>query len=443
MNLWKDTYLTKRFFTALLVVIGLFVLGHLFPVIKDLAFLLLALLSALLLIDLFLLFRSRKGFFAHRECSQKFSNGDENPVDIYLQSRYNHPIWVEVIDEIPHQFQRRDLSFKLQLRPGEEKVLKYELRPVKRGSYEFGAVNVFVKNQLGLAARRYRFSQDQEVAVYPSYVQMRQYELLAISHELTMSGIKKIRRIGSNREFEQIEKYIPGDDYRSINWKATARKNELMVNHYQDERSQNVYSLIDKGRMMKMPFDGLSLLDYAINASLVISNIAMRKGDRPGLISFQHQVSSIVPASARNRQMQQIMEQLYNEKTSYLESDLSMLYAQVRRRINQRSLLLLFTNFESIHSLKRQLPYLKMMARQHLLVVIFFENTEVRSLAQQPASGLEEIYTKGIAEQLLYEKKLIVKELASHGIQSVLTAPKDLSVNTINKYLELKARGLV
>lgn len=425
------------------LVVIMLILGYVFPGLQDVGYVLLGILTILLLVDLLMLYRVRKGVLARRECSHKFSNGDENPVDIYLENRYPQAIKLEVIDELPPQFQKRDLSFKLQMAGGENKVLHYELRPVKRGSYHFGAVNLFVNSALGLVSRRYRFSQDEKVTVYPSYVQMRQYELLAISNELTMSGIKKIRRIGSNREFEQIERYIPGDDYRSINWKATARKNALMVNHYQDERSQNVYALIDKGRAMKMPFEGLSLLDYAINASLVISNIALHKGDRPGLITFQHRISSVVPASSRNRQLHLIMEQLYNEKTSYLESDLSMLYAQIRRRINQRSLLLLFTNFESIHSLRRQLPYLKMLSRQHLLVVIFFENTEVKSLARKPAKGLEAIYGKGIAEQLLYEKKLIVKELAAHGIHSVFTAPQDLSVNTINKYLELKARGLV
>ena len=281
------------------------------------------------------------------------------------------------------------------------------------------------------------------VPVYPSYIQMRKYELMAISNRLTEAGIKKIRRIGHNMEFELIKEYVSGDDYRTINWKATARKPSLMVNHFQDERSQQVYSLIDKGRVMQMPFHGLSLLDYAINASLVISNIAIKKSDKAGLITFQDKIGSTLPAGKRSGQMMKIMEVLYNQKTAYRESDFSVLFTHVRRKITQRSLLLIFTNFESIYGLHRQLHFIKSMAMQHLVVVIFFENTEVTKLIQQPADELRAIYHKAIAEKFSYEKKLIVRELQKYGIQALLTRPENLTVDTINKYLELKARGMI
>jgi uncharacterized protein (DUF58 family) len=314
---------------------------------------------------------------------------------------------------------------------------------VKRGEYSFGAVNVLLSSPLKLFSRRFRFSADKLVPVYPSYIQMRKYELMAISHRLTDTGIKKIRRIGQNQEFELIKEYVAGDDFRTVNWKATARKSRLMINQYQDERSQQVYSLIDKGRVMQMPFNGMTLLDYAINATLVISNIAIKKSDKAGLITFQDRIGSMLPAARLNNQMAAIQEILYNQKTAFLETDFSVLYSRIRRSISQRSLLLLFTNFESIHSLHRQLPYLNNLARTHLLVVIFFENTELKEAIEEPAENLKEIYYKAIAERFSYEKKLIVKELQKHGIQSILTAPEKLTINTINKYLELKARNLI
>jgi len=192
-----------------------------------------------------------------------------------------------------------------------------------------------------------------------------------------------------------------------------------------------------------MPFEGMSLLDYAINASLVISNIAIKKGDKAGVITFQNKVNSILPASARNMQLNLILENLYKQKTAYKESDFSQLYISLKRKVTQRSLMLLYTNFVSLSSLQRQLVYLRKIRQQHLLVCIFFENTEVKQLIETKADNLEEVYTKGIAEQLAYEKKLIVKELKAHGIHTILTAPNDLTVNTINKYLELKSRGLI
>jgi uncharacterized protein (DUF58 family) len=443
MKILRDLFLNNRLFWAVGLIVSVFIItfvvsgGYFIPKILFFVFL------TVLVTDLILLFRVKRGLSGNRSLSDKLSNGDENEISIYLENFYTFTTSLRVFDEIPHQFQLRNLEFHLRLDAGDRQVVKYHLRPVKRGEYSFGAVNVLVSTPLELVSRRFRFSANKLVPVYPSYIQMRKYELMAISHRLTDTGIKKIRRIGHNQEFELIKEYVAGDDFRTVNWKATARKSRLMVNQYQDERSQQVYSLIDKGRVMQMPFNGMSLLDYAINATLVISNIAIKKSDKAGLITFQDRIGNMLPAGRRNNQMSAIQEVLYNQKTAFLETDFSVLYNQIRRSISQRSLLLLFTNFESIHGLHRQLPYLINLSRIHLLVVIFFENTELTAVIEQPAETLKEIYYKAIAERFSHEKKLIVKELQKHGIQSILTAPEKLTINTINKYLELKARNLI
>ncbi len=443
MRVVQALYLNSRLFLAVAVIVTGFILSF---IAGDFIFFPKALFYlgiAIALTDFVLLFRTRKGLHGYRVTPEILSNGDENEIRIHLENFYPFTIHLTVFDEIPHQFQRRDLNFNLIIAPGGNKVITYSLRPVKRGEYSFGTVNVFIRSPIAFLSRRFEFSGEKLVPVYPSYIQMRRYELMAISNRLTEAGIKRIRRIGQNMEFELIKEYVSGDDYRTINWKATARKSHLMVNHYQDERSQQVYSLIDKGRVMQMPFNGMSLLDYAINASLVISNIAIKKSDKAGLITFQDKIGSVVAAGKMNSQMSRILKVLYNQKTAYRETDFSMVYSHVRRKITQRSLLLLFTNFESIYGLQRQLPYLRSLAHQHLLVVIFFENTEVTSFLFKPADDLKEIYHKGIAEKFTYDKKLIVKELNRHGIQAMMTTPEHLTVNTINKYLELKSRGMI
>jgi len=440
---FRSYYLTNRFYQALGGVIALFLLSYGIPSLFPFAEIATYILMVAVVGDSLALFIKNRLISAERSTAEKFSNGDENAVKIVVESTYNFPVHITLIDELPEQFQMRDQSFEAKLEPFSPITFNYNLRPVKRGVYEFGVMNVFVSSRLGLVQRRYEEGKNAEVAVYPSFVQMRKYELLAISNQLKEFGIKKIRRIGNNMEFEQIKNYVSGDDYRKVNWKATARKNHLMVNQYQEEKSQHVYSAIDKGRMMQQPFEGLSLLDYAINASLAISNIALKKGDKAGVVTFQQKVNSVLPSSSRNMQLNLILEHLYKQKTAYKESDFGRLYATLRRKVNQRSLILLYTNFESLSSMQRQLSSLQKIARQHLLVCIFFENTEVDELIHSPAKDLEEVYTKGIAEQLVYEKKLIVKELKAHGIQTVLTRPQDLTVNTINKYLELKSRGLI
>lgn len=443
MNLIRNLYLHSRFYRMVVVIICLFIASYFVSPLFAVSSILFYSLILLTLLDIIVLFRNRRGVHGARFTPDKLSNGDENELRIYLENFYPFRIDMKVMDEIPHQFQKRDMAMELTLNSKEKRVLSYSLRPTKRGEYNFGAVNAYITSPFKLAARRYRFSEGKIVPVYPSYIQMRKYELMAISNNLTELGIKKIRKIGHNMEFEQIKDYVAGDDFRTINWKATARRSQLMVNNYQDEKSQQVYSLIDKGRVMQMPFGGLSLLDYAINASLVISNIAIKKEDKAGLVTFQHKISSVIPATKRNNQMFLIQEALYKQKTAYRESDFSRLYSLVRTKIRQRSLLLLYTNFESRVSLERQIPFLASMARNHLLVIIFFENTEMSSLLTGKARTLRNIYHKGIAEKFAFEKKLIVKELASYGIHSILTPPEQLTVNTINKYLELKARGLI
>jgi uncharacterized protein (DUF58 family) len=395
------------------------------------------------LVDIILVFATKGSINAERQVPEKLSNGDENEIGINIQNSYLFPVGVKIMDEIPHQFQKRDFGIYTTLGKGKKKVFKYNLKPTERGVYSFGNLNVFANSPIGFISKKYTFGNEQQVPVYPSFLQLRKYDLMAFTNKLFEYGLKKIRRIGHTMEFEQIKDYVLGDDIRNINWKATAKKGGLMVNQYQDEKSQPIYSAIDKGRVMKMPFNGLSLLDYAINATLVISHIAIKKQDKAGMFAFSRKIENRVVAERRSSQMNLILETLYNLDTNFAESDYSRLYADIKRNITHRSLLLLYTNFETLDALERQLPYLQAIAKQHLLVVIFFENTELLKFTDEKAETIQQIFEKTIAEKFVYEKKLIVNELRKYGIQTILTKPEQLTINTINKYLEIKARGLI
>lgn len=396
-----------------------------------------------LAIDLMLLFFTKKGIEATRITAEKLSNGDENAINISIKNFYAFPVSAKIIDEIPFQFQVRNFSINRKIKAVSQDEISYYLRPTERGEYYFGNLNVYISSPLCLSARRFSFDKNKMVPVYPSYIQLRKYDLMAFSNQLFQYGFKKIRRIGHTMEFEQIKEYIPGDDIRTLNWKATAKKNSLMVNQFQDEKSQSVYMVIDKGRLMKMPFNQMSLLDYAINATLVLSNVILKKHDKAGMFTFSKKVENRVVAEKRSSQMQLILEHLYNIKTDFFESDFSRLYVDFKKNINHRSLVILYTNFETLDGLHRQLPYLKALAKSHLLVVVFFNNTELVDLMQKKADNIQEIYDKVIAEKFAFEKRLIVNELKKYGIHSVLTDPENLTLDTINKYLEIKARGIL
>jgi uncharacterized protein (DUF58 family) len=400
-------------------------------------------LLGLFLFDIYLLYANSKGIEAKRVLPQKLSNSDFNPISVEYQSFYPFRAFISLIDELPKQFQKRDFEYRTCLLKNGKQEFEYTVRPVERGEYVFGNLNVYASSPLKIVKRRFVFQKDQMVPVYPSIIQMQQYDFLAISNKLSQFGIKKIRRIGHTQEFEQIKEYVPGDDIRTLNWKATAKQNQLMVNQFQDEKSQPIYSIIDTGRVMKMPFNGLKLLDYAINSTLAFSNVALKRNDKTGMIAFSKNIESYLPAIQKITHLNTILEKLYNITTEFTDSDFGLLYALVKRKITHRSLLLLYTNFEHISALKRQMPFLLAMAKKHVLVVIFFENTELEELISSDAEDLQTIYHKTIAEKFSLEKRLMQKELQQHGIQTILTKPEQLTINTINKYLEIKARGLL
>jgi uncharacterized protein (DUF58 family) len=443
VSIIKSIYLTRRFFQGIIALVLLMLMAYLipflFPIVIGLSFI----YVVIVVLEISLLFKIKDGIIAERQTPKKLSNGDFNDIYIRIKNQYPQNVTLQIIDELPYQFQFRNSNWNVDLEPKGKTTICYQIKPVKRGEYFFGSINIYTSVFANLIQRRYSLEGDAVIPVYPSIVQMRKYEYAAISNRLLEFGVKKIRKVGHTMEFEQIRNYTPGDDPRSINWKASARANNLMINNYQDEKSQPVYCIIDKGRMMRFPFGGLSLLDYSINAALVMSNIALKKDDKAGIITFSNKLSSVLPASKKSDQLKNILEILYNQKTLYKESNFELLSLYIQKNIRQRSLMILFTNFESLSSFKRQLPYFIHLKRFHTLVIVFFKNRELSEFILKETESQEEIYSQAIAEEYQADKYLIVMELQKYGIYSILTYPENLTINTINKYLELKAKSVL
>lgn len=395
------------------------------------------------MVDYLFLFNQKTGIQAQRILPEKMSNGDENSIKIDLKNNYPFPINAKIIDEIPFQFQKRDFLIERKLEKQKNVLLEYILEPKERGEYSFGNLNIFVSSKAGLVSRRFAFQKNATLPSYPSFIHLRKYELMALQNEFLFGGIKKIRKLGHTMEFEQIKEYVPGDDVRTINWKATSKRNQLMVNQFQDEKSQRIYMLIDKGRTMQMPFNGLSLLDYSINATMALSHIILKKYDKAGMMTFSKKTENKVAAENKSGQLRKISEALYNVQTNFYESDFSRLYQDVKFSLGQRSLVLLFTNFETLDAVNRQMKYLRGIAKNHLLVIVFFKNTELQQLIHNNPENMQEVYDQIIAEKFEFEKKLIIQELRKYGIFTVYTSPENLSIEVINKYLEIKARGIL
>lgn len=438
-----DLFISQRFYLYFGSCILLFILSFFIPILYPPAKILFSVFILIAFIDYFYLFFVTKAPYVKRIISDRLSNGDENVVVLEVSNRMNYPLDVEIIDELPEQFQMRNFSLKKKLAARQVHSLNYTITPVERGQYHFGDTHLYTSSWLGLVKHRFTAITAKEVYVYPSYMQLKKYQIISRTALITEHGGRRMRKIGHSMEFEQIKDYVTGDDVRSLNWKATARKGALMINNYVDERSQQVYCIIDKGRLMKMPFNSLTLLDYAINSTLVLSSVCLKKQDKIGLMTFGNKMGAFIVADRKPIQREKILDTLFNQQTAFLESDFELLYLQVRNKIKQRSLVILYTNFESLNGLRRQISYMRSIAKHHLLLVVFFENTELMKLSHANAQNLEDVYVKTIADKFIFEKKLIVKELQKYGILCILTAPENLTVHTVNKYLELKTRQAI
>ena len=442
-SIWTSVFLPNRLFYLLGVCAGLFVFSFFWPILFVFAQLVLFLAVATFLYDIWLMFHHTEPLTVVRKTPDMLTLGDELKISIELVNETGIPFDVKLIDELPYQLDNRHFSVTFKLPKNLDKQINYTIRPTERGEFDFGKVQIYLRSPIGLVERKFSAPLNKTMKVFPSVIQMKHFELTAFSRTANISGVKKIRRIGHSYEFEQIKNYVTGDDYRSINWKATSRHNQLMVNQYEDERSQHVYCIIDKSRSMKMPFNGLTLMDHAINTALVISNIALKKYDKAGLVTFSDRIGAVLQAERSKVQMKRILETLYNEKERPFEANYELLYNGMTNISKTRSLLFLFTNFESILSIDRVLPILRRLNKKHLLVVVFFENTEITDFSEQPAKDLKQIFLKVTAQGMVHEKVQIVQMLRQFGIQTLLTKPDELSLNTVNKYLELKSRGLI
>lgn len=438
---WLSLFFGKMFFRIMAAVIFLFVLSYGFEFLFTVSIFALSLVALGSLLDYILLFSKRNPASVQRILPEKFSNGEENSISWEIINHYSFRSRIRLIDEFPESWQIRDFNLRTVLDPDEKLNFQYVYRPRQRGEFFFGNLHLYFKSPLQLILRRKTFTMKEPVRVYPGFHKLRQFEFMAHITDPGNTGYKQVRKTGHSLEFEQIREYVGGDDIRTVNWRATGRAGgQLMINMYTDEKSQQVYCIIDKGRSMKMAFEGLSLLDYAVNATLAMCSVAITRQDKAGLISFGDNAGDFLPANHRVTQMSSILTALYNLQTKFLESDFAFLHRLIKTSVNQRSLLILFTNFESLTALGRQLPYLRNISRKHLLLVVFFENTSLQSLALGDASSIEGLYEKVIAEKFILEKKLIVKELQQYGIAALLTTPEKLSVDVVNKYLQIKAR---
>jgi len=439
---FQSSFLTSRAIIVVLCIAATAVLGIAVPVVFHVSWVAVLAIVGAITYEWSTLWVRKGTLIARRVVPQRLSNGDANAVTIEIESTMTAAMRCSVIDELPMQFQERSLVLDALVLPGKRTVLQYSVRPTQRGEYAFGDIHIYASLVLGLVQRRFTIAAAVAVKTYPSYVQMRAIEMSAVSAAVPV-GQRRMRRLGQTLEFETTKPYVQGDDIRNMNWKSTARSAQMMVNLYQDEREQHVYSVVDTGRVMKLPFHGLTLLDYSVNAALALSRAALVRGDRAGLLAYGSRQATSVRADRRSRQMTMLNEALYAVATDFAESNDEVMFATLRRMVPTRSLLMVYTNIETMGAFQRRLPVLRALATRHVVIVTMFENTEITQLATTPSTSTDNVYLRTTAEMFAWQKREVIAQMRQHGIMAVYAKPEDMGLATVQRYVEMKSRGVI
>ena len=304
------------------------------------------LLSVLFITDLFVT-SGKKRLEVSRECEEKLSLGAINPIVIRIRNNTRHLLKITFRDDVPEGIKVQNPMVNLIAPPHLDSMVQYNVIPVKRGQFIFGDISARYTGVLGLCTRTVRFPCEHAYKVYPNLRDLRRLSLAAINKSQLIYGFRKTRAYSAGTEFESLREYNRDDDYRKINWMATARENKLIVNNYQPERNQQVFIILDSSRVMNSEINSIKKLDYAVNSAFLLANTAVKKGDSTGLMVFDSTVRRFIKPGKGSSQFQLIAEQLYNIEENLVTADYTGALLYLNGRQNKRSLLCIFTDLFS------------------------------------------------------------------------------------------------
>lgn len=378
-------------------------------------------------------------FAVSRSVSDKLSNGRDNRITITVDNRSPFELDVQLRDDNP--FEQVHGTMKLRLKPRESASVDYTVKPCKKGDYTFGYVWMRVTGVLGLVVRQFRFDLRKTVKVYPDIAQVSNYNRFVLKGRLLELGLRPSRVYGSGMEFESLREYNPSDDYRKINWKASARRGRIIVENFTIERSQHLIIAIDAGRLMMSEVDNMSKLDYALNAAVLLSYVALKGDDRVGIVTFTGGIKDYVPPGKGKKQLYMILDALQKTETSMEEPDYGSLVRLMSLKNRKRSLVVLFTDLSDSEISRNMISYLRSLAPGHLPLCVLVNDPQIGAAAEAGVESSRVLYEKAVASELLWQRYSAVQELQRSGVMVLDVAPSRLSGAVVNKYLEVKLKG--
>ncbi len=425
----------------LLAAVPLFALSAVAPMLPAVGVGVMLATLALGLVDAFLS-RARDSIEIRREVREILSLGAENRVDMMVRNRTGRTLRLQVKDDPPGEFTTAERLREMVLEPWESRTVSYLTTPRRRGNYEFGDLHVRVLSRRRLAWWQRTIPAAESVRVYPDLQQLREFDAQARRGRLDDLGLRVSRARGEGTEFESLREYVPDDGFRQIDWKATARRNTPITRQYQVERNQTLMLLIDAGRMMAAPANGMSRVDYAVNAALMLAHVAGRMGDTVGLLVFSDRVKTFVPPS-RSGAQERMLEELYALQAELVEPDYRGAVSFLRARARKRALVCSFTDLVDPDVSVQALSYLSSLRPRHLPLVATIRDVEVEALAEATPDRPDGAWEKAVARRTLGQREMALARLRARGVQVCDAAPEDIAASVVNRYLSIKRRGLL
>jgi len=431
---------TPRLLTLLLLGAVVVAGASIAPVMLWLAIAYFAVLLGLVIADVLLTTRPDQ-ITLERVAEPKLSLGVPNLVQITLTNASPRPLAFALRDEFPYQWGADATILQGTLSPLGGTEVRYHVTPMQRGDYRWGDTNVRYVSALSTFRRQARYGTAADARVYPNVLDVRKYDVMARKGLLTEMGLRHTRTLGAGTEFERLRDYTPDDEWRRINWKASARRNKLIAMEYETERAQHVVCVLDTGRLMRPPIGAIQKLDYAVNAALLASYVAAGRGDHIGLLTFADQVDLYLAPRKGNGQFYTMLELLYNVQGQAVEADYGRALGYLSLKNKRRSLVIVFSDLVTQEAAKPLIAYMSRLAHRHLPLLVIMNDPNIVNLAAREPINAQDVYERAVAEQLLDERRLILDTLNQAGVLTLDVPADKLSVAVIDKYLELKNRG--
>lgn len=372
---------------------------------------------------------------------EKLSLFEKEKIRISIYNKSDKKLYIEIRDEIP------DFHFEIQNKPEgkyivshEKEIFEYQVIPKKRGAFNFGKIHIRYDGHLKLCRKQFGSNTEKEYKVYPNLKDLRKHRLAAYNSLIYKDGRKRLRILGQGTEFESLREYVSGDEYRKINWNATARENKPIINQYEPEKNQHVYVMIDTGRPMSYSIRGHSKLDIAINTGLLLCDIVNQNGDQSGLMAFNTDIEAFIPPGKGSGHRNRLMETLYHVEHSKATSNYEEAFYFFKGKERRRSLICLFTDFDTIEEAEDMLRVLPAVTKNNIVIIVLINDEKLENMASMTVKREEDAYIKSVAIETLKDRKKLISILNTKGIMCIECKPEKITADVINKYIYVKNR---